>query len=105
MPPDETGGLPDDHLPITRLRNLGSVSMRQLAEIGVANIGDLRVLGSVIAYASLKLRFPRTSLNALYAIEAGLRGVHWQRVTPDEKTVLRKAAIEAIASARKRGGF
>ncbi|PCJ69702.1 MAG: competence protein TfoX [Rhodobiaceae bacterium] len=77
--------------------------MRQLAEIGVTNVGELRALGSVTAYASLKLRFPRTSLNALYAIEAGLRGVHWQRVTPDEKTILRKAAIKAIASARQRG--
>lgn len=103
MPPSETNPLPDDHLPITRLRNLGSVSMRQLAEIDISNVGELRALGSVRAYASLKLRFPRTSLNALYAIEAGLRGVHWQRITPDEKTALREAVIEALANARQRG--
>ncbi len=80
--------------------------MRQLAEIGITNIGELKSLGSVRAYASLKLRFPRISLNALYAIEAGLRGIHWQRITPDEKTILRKAAIDASASAsaRQRGG-
>lgn len=102
MPPNETKPLAPNHSPITKLRNLGSVSMRQLAEIGITNIGELRVLGSVMAYASLKLRFPHTSLNALYAIEAGLRGLHWQRITPDEKTMLRKAAIDAIASAKRR---
>lgn len=77
--------------------------MRELAQVGVTNVGELRMLGAVRTYARLKAFFPRTSLNALYAMEAGLRGVHWQHITPDEKTELRQAAMDALADARRRG--
>lgn len=72
------------------LRNLGPRSDAMLEEVGIRSVEDLRVLGAVEAYRRLKFAFgKRVSMNALWAIHAGLQDRHWQSLTQEEKAWLR----------------
>ena len=82
--------------PIETLPNLGPFTARCLAEIDVTTVSALRRLGSVEAFARLKFRFGREiSLNALWAMDAGLAGLHWRDIG-----VERKAELKALLAAR-----
>ena len=77
---------------VDSLRNLGPKSVEMLAEVGITTADQLRELGSVEAYHRMKFAFGnRVSLNALWAIEAGLRGIDWRQLTADDKAALKAA--------------
>ncbi len=91
-----------DDAPVGSLPGLGPVTQRWLEEAGIARVGDLRTLGSVEAYRRLKFHDPRrVSANALYALEAALRGCRWLDLPPDVKQSLRREADTAHAALRK----
>jgi len=70
--------------PVVKLKNLGPKTAEKLTLVGIETIEDLHDVGSVEAYRRLKGLFPSsTSLLALYAMQAGLMGLHWQDL-PDE---------------------
>ena len=82
--------MPDD---LSRLKNIGPVTIRQLREVGIANVTALRKLGALAAYRRLKHAFPRqVSLVMLYALEGALRGCHWNQLPPGVKEKLVAAA-------------
>jgi DNA transformation protein len=88
---------------IDTLSGIGPVARNGLAEAGIVTVGDLRAVGSVEAYRRLKFMLPRqVSLNALYALEASLRGCHWLDLPQDVKTTLQQQA-KAIDDALRRG--
>ena len=77
--------------PIEAVRNLGPKSAAWLREIGIETEGQLQARGAVAAYLDLKqARGGQVSLNALYAMQAGLMDIDW-RALPDEF----KAALRA----------
>lgn len=79
---------------LSRLKNIGPVSVRQLREVGIENAAVLRKLGALAAYRRLKYAFPReVSLNMLYALEGALRGCHWNRLPAGVKEKLLAAQI------------
>jgi DNA transformation protein len=81
---------------LSSLRNIGKTSEDRLKEVGIHTVDDLRQVGVIEAYRRLKAAFPDfVSLNALYAMEAGLIDIDW-RVLPDE----RKAELRAQISPR-----
>lgn len=81
---------------IAELRNLGPAMQRMLGEIDIHYENDLAAAGSVAAFARLKFRFGRrVSLNALYAMEASLRGCDWRAIDAETKHDL-KASYEAL---------
>ena len=86
------------------LPNLGPVTERQLAEIGVADEEALRALGAVEAWRQLKFRFAR-EMNAvgLYALEGALRDCHWNALPPDVKAALKAEADAYTATLRRLG--
>ena len=85
-------------------RNLGPVSARRLAEVGIETEADLRALGAVAAYRRVKHAFPRhVSLNLLYALAAALAGIDWRDLSPDLKAKL-KAEAETGGKERPRAG-
>ncbi|MCB8822460.1 TfoX/Sxy family DNA transformation protein [Microvirga rosea] len=89
--------------PISTLPGIGPVSQKRLEEAGIATIGDLQSLGAVEAYRRLKFLFPQeVTLNALYGLEAALRGCHWLDLPTSVKTVLQQEA-KAINEALRRG--
>ena len=90
--------------PIDTMPGIGPVTQGRLADAGIRTIGDLRSMGSVEAYRRLKFMLPRqVSLNALYALEASLRGCHWLDLPPDVKAALQQEA-KTVDEAFRRGG-
>lgn len=89
--------------PIDSLPGIGPVTRGRLEEAGIRTVSDLRAIGSVEAYRRLKFMLPRhASLNALYALEAALRGCHWLDLPQDVKTALQREA-RLIDEAFRRG--
>lgn len=81
--------------PIEDLRNLGPKTGQLLRDVGVATIEDLRKIGPVEAYYRLKSLSPQNvSLNALWAMQAGLLDIHWQQLPTEIKSELRRALEE-----------
>lgn len=86
---------------LTRLKNIGPASARQLQEVGIGDAAALRRLGAKRAYDRLKHAFPReVSLVMLYALEGALRNCHWNRLPPGVKDKL-KAAASAVQRAKR----
>jgi TfoX C-terminal domain len=74
---------------LSRLKNIGPVTVRQLREVGIESEAALRRLGAFDAYRRLKHAFPReVSLVMLYALEGALRGCHWNRLPAGVKEKL-----------------
>ena len=89
---------------IDTLPGIGPVTQSRLAEAGIRTVGELRSMGSVEAYRRLKFMLPRqVSLNALYALEAALRGCHWLDLPQDVKAALQQEA-KAVDESFRRGG-
>lgn len=89
---------------IDTLPGIGPVTQSRLEEAGIHTIGELRSMGSVEAYRRLKFMLPRqVSLNALYALEAALRGCHWLDLPQDVKAALQQQG-RAVDEALRRGG-
>jgi hypothetical protein len=78
--------------PIETVRNLGPASAAWLREIGVSTRADLQRLGAVVAYRMVKQRQPRTSLNLLWALAAGLADKDWRDLSASAKQQLRHEA-------------
>ncbi|GIO11577.1 hypothetical protein J19TS2_11320 [Cohnella xylanilytica] len=79
------------------LKNIGARTEGMLLEIGVDGYESLNRIGSVEAYRRLRERYPgKVNLNALYALEAALWGIHWLELLPEVKEVLTEklAALE-----------
>jgi len=82
--------VPDD-TPVSSLKNLGPKSAKALEDIDVFTAGDIRKLGIPLLYHILKQRWPEANLNLVYALEAGLRDIHWLELTAQEKSALKNA--------------
>ena len=78
--------------PIESLLNLGPKSGQWLREAGISTIAELERLGPVVAYRLVKQRQPRTNLNLLWALAAGLKGQDWRELTEATRKRLRKEA-------------
>lgn len=75
-----------------RIQNLGPVSMRWLALVGVHTEAELRARGSVAVYRELRARGMPSAANLLYAMEGALMGLRWDRVPDVVKQNLRERA-------------
>jgi DNA transformation protein len=89
--------------PIDALPGIGPVTQGWLLEAGIGTADDLRSIGALEAYRRLKFMLPRrVNLNALYALEAALRGCHWLDLPQDVKATLQEQA-KMIDDALRRG--
>lgn len=85
----------DDTTEVAALRNIGPVSARMLAEVGIVTRGDLDRAGAVLAYRVLKERHPGVSLNLLYAMYGALTDQRWDQLPVALREELRREAEEA----------
>ncbi|TWU34858.1 TfoX/Sxy family protein [Novipirellula artificiosorum] len=76
--------------PIENIRNLGVVSATWLREVGIKTRADLEDYGPVFAYCQVKRKYPKASLNLLWAIAAGIEHRDWRDLTNEEKQQLLK---------------
>ncbi len=81
-------------IPIEKIPNLSTVSVKLLQAVGIATAEDLQKVGAIEAYIRLKEGGFNPSLNFLWAAFAGLEGMHWQEVTPEMKRQLKKTLKE-----------
>lgn len=89
--------------PVDSLPGIGPVTVGWLKDVDIRSVDDLRSIGSVEAYRRLKFMLPRrVNLNALYALEAALRGCHWLDLPEDVKSGLQQQA-KMIDEAFRRG--
>ena len=73
---------------LTALPNLGPRSAQMLAGAGITTLAQLRALGAVVAFARVRARDPRASLNLLWALEGALSGLPWRVVAREHRTSL-----------------
>lgn len=66
--------------PLSELPNLGPKSEDMLRRAGITSVAQLRAIGSVQAYLSVRRTNARASLNLLWALEGALTDQHWRQV-------------------------
>ncbi len=84
-----------------KLRNIGPKSGAQLRQIGVRTLEDLRALGSLEAFMTLRRAGFKPSLNLLYSLEGALLDCHWQQVPNERRSELILATDAASAEIPK----
>ncbi len=70
------------------MANLGPKSAQALAGAGITSMAQLRRLGAVAAYATVKQCEPKVTLNLLWALEGALSSLPWQTVARVHRTSL-----------------
>lgn len=81
---------------IEDIRNIGPKTARMLVQAGFSNACAIKDIGAVGAYIRLCFHYPdRVSINALWALYAGLEGRDWRDLHADEKASL-KDQLKAI---------
>jgi len=73
---------------IAELPGLGPKSEAMLAAAGINTVAQLKLLGSVRAYAMVKATGTNASLNLLWAMEGALTGLPWQVVAREHRLSL-----------------
>ncbi len=80
---------PDE--PVVKLKNLGPKTAEKLNLVGIKTIDDLHNVGAIEAYVRLKHLNPTfISLLGLYAMQAGLMGIHWLDLPEEIKSDLKE---------------
>jgi len=74
--------------PIDELPNLGPTSSIWLHDVGIHTIEQLSDAGSVEAFIRVKHAGLPASLNLLWALAAGLSGIHFTQIPADVKRAL-----------------
>ncbi len=69
----------------SRLKNLGPVSTRWLASVGIRRRADLIRLGAVEAFLRVKAAGHKPSLNLLWALAGAERGLRWNRLSQEDR--------------------
>ena len=76
--------------PIENLRNLGPASAAWLRSVGIRNRADVQRLGPVLAFRIVQRKYPRASLNLLWALAGGMEDRDWRDLTGEEKADLKQ---------------
>jgi len=87
-----------------QLMNLGPVSSRWLASVGIRRRADLIRLGPVEAYLRVKAAGHKPTLNLLWGLAGAERGLRWNKLSEADRHHLLlelDAAIAARAAPKK----
>jgi len=81
------------------VKNLGPKSSEWLRLVGIHSLRDLEDVGSVEAFLRIRSAGLNASLNLLWALEAGLQGIHWTDLSEASKREL-KRLVRSSSSVR-----
>lgn len=87
------------------LKNVGPVSRRWLASVGIKKRADLIRMGPVEAFLRVKAAGHKPTLNLLWALAGAERGLPWNRLSAEDRQQLLlelDAAVALKPSAPKR---
>jgi len=88
---------------IEELRNLGPRCAYYLEEVGINTPEELRKIGYIDAYLSLKTRFPRNiNRMMLYALYGALSAKDCMKLSASEKQHLEEEMQSRIAKAQRK---
>jgi hypothetical protein len=86
-------------------KNIGPVTAREFARLGIHTVEELRELGWKEACLLWVERFPaRINLNAFRSVIGAIYGADWNRIPPDEDADAQRTVKELRAAARRDGG-
>jgi hypothetical protein len=85
-----------------QLKNLGPVSTRWLASVGIRRRADLIRLGPVEAFLKVKAAGHKATLNLLWALAGAERGLRWNKLSQDDRHRL-LLELDAALAAKDRG--
>jgi len=83
-----------------QLMNLGPVSSRWLASVGIRRRADLIRVGPVEAYLRVKAAGHKPTLNLLWGLAGAERGLRWNKLSEDDRHHL-LLELDAALAARK----
>lgn len=83
------------------LKNIGPVSSRWLAAVGIRKRADLIRLGPVEAFLRVKAAGHKPSLNLLWALAGAERGLPWSKLSTADRQQLLLELDAAVASREK----
>lgn len=81
---------------LTDLKNLGPESSKWLRKVGIHSKADIEKVGPLKAYALVRQAGLTASLNLVYALQAMLMDLHWQKLPADLRDEL-KVAVRLMA--------
>lgn len=84
---------------LSQLANLGPKSVEMLAKAGIKTSAQLHKMGSVQAFARVKARNAKASLNLLWALEGALTGRDWRVVAEHDRASLLMALEDVMQHA------
>jgi hypothetical protein len=84
-----------------QLKNLGPVSTRWLASVGIRKRADLIRLGPVEAFLRVKAAGHKPSLNLLWALAGAERGLRWNKLSQEHRHEL-LLQLDAEVARRKK---
>lgn len=76
---------------LTGLRNIGPKSAAWLQAIGVSSLQDIRAMGPISIYVTLKAQGYPVSLNLVYALEGAIRDLPWTALPEKVKQSLKRS--------------
>lgn len=74
---------------LQKLPNIGKVLEKQLNEIGIETIEDLKDVGSHEAWLAIKENDPSACYNRLCGIEGAIQGIRWHALSSKDKKSLK----------------
>jgi hypothetical protein len=80
------------------LKNIGPVSQRWLAEVGITRRADLIRMGPVEAFLRVKAAGHKPSLNLLWALAGAERGLPWSKLSVEDRHQLLLELDAAISA-------
>ncbi|MCO1334651.1 TfoX/Sxy family protein [Microbulbifer sp. OS29] len=83
---------------LLKLKNLGLASVNILHSIGIRSLEDLRKVGPVEAFISIRNRGINASRVMLYALQGALMDVHWNDLDPELKQQLASEVDRLLAT-------
>lgn len=84
--------------PAPGLKNVGPVSQRWLASVGIRKRADLIRLGPVEAFLRVRAAGHKPNLNLLWALAGAERGLPWNRLSAEDRQQLLLELDAAVAS-------
>ncbi len=81
---------------LDQLLNIGPVSAAWLEQAGIRTESQLRNVGSAVAFLQVQHHVDSSvSLNLLWALEGAILGIHWTKISAEQKRKL-KADLDSL---------
>jgi DNA transformation protein len=75
---------------LSKLPNIGAELEKQLSDVGITTVEELRRVGSREAWARILLRDPSACIMRLSALEGAIQGVRWHNLDSETKEALKE---------------